>query len=222
MAIGVLVDLEGPKIRVGPLRNAEPIFLSRGEPIVIVCEPGFIGRKAEDGAPVRIGTRYLRLAHDAKPGERVLLDDGMIELKVGRVDGKEIHARVVHGGLLSSTRGLTSPALKVSTSALSDKDRGDLEVALAAGVDFVAISFVRKADDVRRLKAIIESRGGDVRVIARYRAPGGGRRHRFHPRGGRRDHGRARGHGRRTGLRGRAGRPEDAHPQGHSNTQLNE
>ncbi|MCC6781966.1 MAG: pyruvate kinase [Planctomycetes bacterium] len=171
VAIGVLVDLEGPKIRVGPLRNAEPIFLSRGEPIVIVCEPGFVGRKAEDGVPVRIGTRYLRLAHDVKPGERVLLDDGMIELKVGRVDGKEIHARVVHGGLLKQHKGINLPGTKVSTSALSEKDRGDLEVALAAGVDFVAISFVRKADDVRRLKAIIESRGGDVRVIAKIERP---------------------------------------------------
>ncbi|MBI5853125.1 MAG: pyruvate kinase [Planctomycetes bacterium] len=169
--VGVLVDLEGPKIRVGALRDAEPIFLPRGEPLVIVCEAGYVGRKAEDGQPIRIGTRYLRLAHDVRPGERVLLDDGMIELKVNRVDGREIHARVVHGGLLKQHKGINLPSTKVSTAPLSEKDRSDLDVALECGADFVAISFVRKAEDVRRLKAIIKARGADARVIAKIERP---------------------------------------------------
>lgn len=169
--VGILVDIEGPKLRVGRLLNAEPIFLARGEVLIISCDAHVIGRKAEGKEPARIGTRYVRLASDVRPGERILLDDGMIELKVQRVEGRDIRTRVVHGGLLKQYKGINLPGTKVSTAALSDKDIADLGVAIEAEVDFVAISFVRSADDVRKLKGLIARRGADTRVIAKIERP---------------------------------------------------
>ena len=171
VAVGLLVDLEGPKLRVGPMRSAEPIFVSRGDTLVITCDPGFVGRKSESGEPARIGTRYLRLAKDVRPGERILLDDGMIELKVVRVDGRDVRTRVVHGGLIKQHKGINLPGTKVSSEALSAKDISDLKVAIEENVDFVAISFVRKADDVRKLKRLIGKQKADTRIIAKIERP---------------------------------------------------
>ena len=116
--VGILVDLQGPKIRVGSFRHAEPIFLVRGQRLLIDCTPGVIGEAAQDGDVTRIGTRYEGLAGDVRPGERILLDDGMIELKVLEVDGTEILTRVVHGGLLKQHKGINLPGSAVSMSAL--------------------------------------------------------------------------------------------------------
>ncbi|MDA0374255.1 MAG: pyruvate kinase [Planctomycetota bacterium] len=169
--VGILVDLQGPKIRVGSFRHAEPIFLVRGQRLLIDCTPGVIGEAAQDGEVTRIGTRYEGLAGDVRPGERILLDDGMIELKVLEVDGTEILTRVVHGGLLKQHKGINLPGSAVSMSALSDKDRGDLEVAVEEGADYVALSFVRKPDEVVELKGLIAKRGSDIRVIAKIERP---------------------------------------------------
>ena len=98
-AIGILADLQGPKIRVGRLRNAEPIYLKRGAEVTIDVTPGVVGELLADGS-VRIGTGYRGLADDVRVGERVLLDDGNLEVRVHRVDGPRIHARVVYGGML--------------------------------------------------------------------------------------------------------------------------
>jgi pyruvate kinase len=169
--VGILVDLEGPKLRVGPLHDAEPIFVTRGEPLIIHCEPHFIGRKATGKQPTSIGTRYLNLSRDAKPGERILLDDGMIELKVLAVDGRLVRTKVVHGGLLKQYKGINLPGTEVSMAALSAKDRADLELAIDEDVDFVAISFVRRAEDVRQLKQLIGKRKSDIRVVAKIERP---------------------------------------------------
>ncbi len=171
VSIGILVDLQGPKIRVGPFLNAEPIWLKRGEDLVISTKPDVVGQAAEAGQTTRIGTGYPRLAKDVRTGERVLLDDGIIELRVLRVEGTEIHTRVVYGGLLKQFKGINLPGSKVSAESLSAKDLADLEVVLRAGVDFVALSFVREADDVVRLKKRIAELGGDVQVIAKIERP---------------------------------------------------
>ncbi|MCB1934290.1 MAG: pyruvate kinase, partial [Candidatus Accumulibacter sp.] len=94
-AIGILADLQGPKIRVGKLKDAEPIYLKRGMDVVIDCTPGVVGHARADGSVV-IGTGYERLAKDVTKGERILLDDGNLELKTLRVDGPRIQARVVY------------------------------------------------------------------------------------------------------------------------------
>lgn len=169
-AVGILADLQGPKIRVGRLRNAEPIYVRRGSALVIDCTPGVIGEQVRDGQ-VRIGTGYRALARDVRPGDRILLDDGNLELRALRVDGPTIHARVVHGGLLHQFKGINLPGGNVSADCLSSKDRRDLRCVLACGVDFVALSFVREAADVIALRRLIERAGADAQIIAKIERP---------------------------------------------------
>ncbi|MCB9877099.1 MAG: pyruvate kinase [Planctomycetes bacterium] len=169
-AIGILADLQGPKIRVGKLKDAEPIYLKRGMDVVIDCTPGVVGHARADGSVV-IGTGYERLAKDVTKGERILLDDGNLELKTLRVDGPRIQARVVYGGMLIQFKGINLPGTEVSASCLSKKDLEDLGCVLAHGVDFVALSFVRRASDVVELRKHIQKRKGDAQVIAKIERP---------------------------------------------------
>lgn len=169
-AVGILADLQGPKIRVGKLKNAEPVYLKRGMRVVIDCTPDVVGGAREDGS-VEIGTGYERLAKDVGLGERILLDDGNLELKVQAVDGHRITTKVVYGGVLIQSKGINLPGTKVSASCLSKKDLADLKVALEAEVDFVALSFVREASDVHELRRHIERRKGEVAIIAKIERP---------------------------------------------------
>ena len=169
-AIGILADLQGPKMRVGKLKDAEPIYLKRGASIVIDVTPGVVGHVRDDGV-VYIGTGYERLADDVSPGERILLDDGNLELKVQRIEGPQIHARVVYGGMLIQSKGINLPGTKVSASCLSKKDLADLACALENDVDFVALSFVREASDVEELRKHVRRRKGDVQIIAKIERP---------------------------------------------------
>jgi pyruvate kinase len=164
--LGVLVDLQGPKIRLGPFANAEPIWIERGDQLVISVEPGVVG-KAERGHATRVGCGYRGLSKDVRAGERILLDDGYMELRVLAVNGSEVVTRVVHGGLLKQHKGVNLPGTEVTATTMSPKDVADLECALAAGADFVALSFVRGPDDVRRLQSRIHARGSDALVIAK-------------------------------------------------------
>ncbi len=170
-SVGVLVDLQGPKIRVGSFKDAEPIFLQRGKELVISCEPGVLGQIPPEGQPIRIGTRYPGLAEDVRAGERILLDDGNIELRVQSVEGKEIRTRVVYGGLLKQHKGINLPGTAVSAASLAEKDIGDLDAALDLGVDFIAVSFVREPEDIKRVKARIEAHRHSADVIAKIERP---------------------------------------------------
>jgi pyruvate kinase len=169
-AVGILADLQGPKIRVGRLRNAEPIYLKRGSKLMIDVTPGVVGEMLGQGA-VRIGTGYKGLADDVRPGERVLLDDGNLELRVTKVEGPTIHTRVVYGGMLHQFKGINLPGSAVSAACLSSKDLADLRCVLKHGVDFVALSFVRTAQDVLDLRKHIEKQGGDTQIIAKIERP---------------------------------------------------
>ncbi len=169
-AVGILADLQGPKIRVGKLKNAEPVYLKRGMRVVIDCTPGVVGEAKEDGS-VEIGTGYERLAKDVGVGERILLDDGNLELKVQTVEGQRITTKVIYGGVLIQSKGINLPGTRVSASCLSKKDLADLSVALEAEVDFVALSFVREASDVIELRKHIERRKGDAAIIAKIERP---------------------------------------------------
>jgi pyruvate kinase len=169
-AVGILADLQGPKIRVGKLKNAEPIYLRRGAEIVIDVTPGVVGEVKADGRIV-VGTIYRGLAKDVRAGERILLDDGNLELKVKSVDGVAIHCKVVYGGMLHQFKGINLPGSKVSASCLSSKDLADLVCAIENGVDFVALSFVREAADVVQLRRHVEKHKGDVAIIAKIERP---------------------------------------------------
>ena len=169
-AVGILADLQGPKIRVGKLKNAEPIYLKRGDTVIIDVTPDTIGEVQQDGV-IRIGTGYEQLAKDVSKGERVLLDDGNLELKVTNVEGPCIYTRVVYGGMLIQSKGINLPGTSVSASCLSKKDLADLTCVLKNEVDFVALSFVREASDVVELRRHVKNRGGDVHIIAKIERP---------------------------------------------------
>jgi pyruvate kinase len=169
-AVGVIADLQGPKIRVGRLRNAEPIYLKRGSELLFDVTPGVVGEAVRDGL-VRVGTGYRGLADDVRTGERILLDDGNLEVRVLRVAGASIHTRVVYGGMLHQFKGINLPGSAVSAACLSKKDLDDLRCVLANDVDFVALSFVRTAQDVLELRRHIDRSGSDAHIIAKIERP---------------------------------------------------
>ena len=155
--IALIGDLQGPKLRIGAL--AEPIMLTRGETITICAED-----LATDGelpiAPAVIGDVL-------QPGHDVLIDDGLVRLRVDSVDRGRAHCAVVIGGRITSHKGVNLPGVPLPIPSLTPKDLIDLEFALELGVDYVALSFVRSAVDVRELKELIEKTGAHAHVIAK-------------------------------------------------------
>ena len=159
--IALLQDLSGPKIRTGRLKDDEPALLRKGEKVTITTDEKI------EGTARLISTTYKALPRDVSPGDRILLDDGNLELRVIRVSGPEVECEVVDGGWLKSKKGMNLPGVKLSTPALTEKDRRDLAFGVANGVDYVALSFVRQAADVIECKGLIRSLGGTCPVIAK-------------------------------------------------------
>jgi pyruvate kinase len=160
---GILADLQGPKIRTGKMAG-EGMTLTRGQEVVITTDDVL-------GANGIIPTIYRSLPHDVCPGSRILLDDGLLELKVVGVDGERVRCQVVTGGLLKNNKGINLPGVNVSAPCLTAKDLVDLDFALDAEVDFVALSFVRTAEDIEEIKQIIHDKGKDTPVVAKIEKP---------------------------------------------------
>lgn len=158
--VPILVDLCGPKIRVGDL--PEPIQLERGSTVVIAHE--------DDAQPGDIPTSYAGFAGDVNPGERVLLDDGLLELRGIEVEAGRVRLEVVQGGLLKSRKGINLPDVDVSAPSLTPKDLRDLEFGLEMGAEYISLSFVRRAADVRDLKERIRGRALVVSKIEKAQA----------------------------------------------------
>lgn len=150
--LAVLMDLQGPKIRVGNLPQ-EGFVLEVGKQVVFTND---LARSGEAKDKEKIPVTYLGLHHDVKPGSRMLLDDGLLEVRVTAVKNKDIQAEVVFGGILTSHKGLNLPETTVNIPAITEKDRKDLRFGIQQGVDFVALSFVRSAKDVRALRKMIQ------------------------------------------------------------------
>ena len=163
--VAVLADLQGPKIRTGRLKGGEPVELVPGNTLIITTDV------CPEGDVHRVGTTYPGLSKDQKPGDTVMIDDGKMRLRVESVEGHEITLRIEVGGLLKNSKGLNLPGANVSAPALSDKDREDLSWAIENGVDFIALSFVRTARDVRHVKSRIAEAGRSVPVIAKIERP---------------------------------------------------
>ena len=159
--VPVLMDLCGPKIRIGKLER-EPVFLHRGDTVVLTT-----------GMPDRgkITVNYPRLHEEVKRGETILLADGAFRLKVKDVRGRDIICEVVVGGPLTSHKGVNLPHSELSLPALTDKDREDVRFGVKEGVDLIALSFVRKAEDVLELKDLLEGLGSKIPVIAKVEKP---------------------------------------------------
>ena len=161
--IAVLADLCGPKIRVGRFVGGR-LDLTGGEHVVVTTRPVL-------GGPGLIPSQYAGLPRDVRPGDRILLDDGLIELRVESVLGDDVRCTVVNGGPLKDRKGMNLPNIPVSAPALTDKDRDDARFALELGVDFLALSFVRRPDDVEDLKKLIAAAGRSTPVIAKIEKP---------------------------------------------------
>ncbi len=160
-AIALLQDLSGPKIRTGRVRDPEGIELCDGARVTITTD------ESVEGTPPLISTTYDPLPRDVKRGDRILLDDGNLELRVLGASGITVECEVVHGGRLTSHKGMNLPGVRLSTPALTEKDRRDLGFGIANGVDYVALSFVRQPADVTEAKALVAAQGASVPVIAK-------------------------------------------------------
>jgi pyruvate kinase len=158
--VALLQDLSGPKIRTGKLRGGA-IELRDGARVAITID------ETIEGTPERISTTYDPLPRDVRRGDKILLDDGNLELRVLEAKAEEVACEVVHGGTLKSNKGMNLPGAKLSAPALTEKDQRDLAFGVQNGVDYVALSFVRQAADVEQCKALIRSHGGRTPVIAK-------------------------------------------------------
>jgi pyruvate kinase len=162
-AIGVLADLQGPKIRLGRFADRE-VEWPTGHSVVITSEPVL-------GTRDRVSCTYAKLPAEVEPGDRLLIDDGKVAVEVRSVSGADIHALVVEGGQVSDNKGVSVPNVAVSVPALSEKDAEDLRFALDLGVDLVALSFVRSPDDVTLVRAIMDEVGVRRPVLAKVEKP---------------------------------------------------
>ena len=147
-AIAILQDLQGPKIRTGTLEGGQPVLLADGARLTITTRDVV-------GNAETISTTYKQLPQDVKGGDRILLDDGLLELRVLGSDETEVQCLVVHGGVLKEHKGINLPGVAVSASALTEKDRNDLKFGVRHGVDYVALSFVRRPEDIVEARALI-------------------------------------------------------------------
>lgn len=162
-AVGILADLQGPKIRLGRF-NEGSTYWADGEIVRITVDD-------VEGTHDRVSTTYKNLADDARPGDRLLVDDGKVGLECIEVDGNDVVCRVIEGGPVSNNKGVSLPGMNISVPALSEKDIADLRFALKLGVDFIALSFVRSPSDVELVHAVMDEVGRRVPIIAKLEKP---------------------------------------------------
>ncbi|SNT35427.1 pyruvate kinase [Ekhidna lutea] len=161
--LATLQDLQGPKIRVGMVKD-NGVTIQDGQKLVISTED-------LEGTSERVSTVYKEIVSDVKAGDTILIDDGNLELKTISVSKNEVVTEVVHGGVLKSRKGINLPDTVVSAPCLTEKDLEDLQFGLEQNVDWVALSFVRKPDDIRELRSIIEKAGKKTKIVAKIEKP---------------------------------------------------
>jgi len=161
--IAILVDLQGPKIRLARFKDG-PHDLARGDIFTITTDE-------IEGTKERVGTTYKGLPGDCKAGDRILIDDGKVTVEVTAVKGNDVITKVIEPGTVSNNKGINLPGVAVSVPALSEKDMDDLRWGLHAGADFIALSFVRNADDIKDVHRIMDEEGIRVPVIAKIEKP---------------------------------------------------
>lgn len=158
--IASLLDTKGPEIRTGKLKDGKKVTLKEGDLYTLTTEEIV-------GDETRGYINYAGLAEDVKPGDRILIDDGLIELHVREVNGTDIVCRIENGGELGEKKGVNVPGVRVKLSALTDKDKEDIRFGVDAGFDFVAASFVRNADAIREIREILDEKGSAMQIIAK-------------------------------------------------------
>ncbi len=162
--VAILMDLQGPKIRTGKLVGGEKVLLEEGAPLTLTTQPIL-------GDAKRISTTYRNLPNDVRPSDRILIADGLFELRVESIAGPEVLCTVVHGGLLGEHKGINLPGVRVSAPSVTEKDLEDLDFALDLDADYIALSFVRKAEDILSIKRRIADKGKSTPVVAKIERP---------------------------------------------------
>ena len=162
--VGILLDLQGPKIRVGKLEGGKPVRLKRNKSFAITS-------RSVKGTSEMVSSTYRGLVTDVVKGDTILLDDGLIRLEVEKKREETVKCRVVNGGYLKENKGINLPGVKVSAPSLTEKDKRDVNFGIKNGVDFFALSFVRTAEDLKQIKAILKRQGADIPVIAKIEKP---------------------------------------------------
>ncbi len=162
--VALLMDLQGPKIRTGRMKDGSSVELLRGMPITITT-------RDVPGDAACVSTTYQHLPHDVKAGDAILIADGLIELRVNSVQPPDVQCEVVRGGLLGQHKGINLPGVRIAEPSLTAKDREDLEFGLSLGVDYVALSFVRSPEDLLGIRAVIDAAHSPARVIAKIERP---------------------------------------------------
>jgi len=157
--VTILQDLQGPKVRVGLFEKGS-IDLAQGEIVTVTIDDVL-------GKPGLIPSDFKELCRAASPGNRILLDDGLIELEVLEVEKTELKAKVIYGGILKNRKGMNLPGVNLPVEAMTTKDKEDLEFGLANGVDYVALSFVRHGKDIRQLREIIQNKKSPAKIVAK-------------------------------------------------------
>lgn len=161
--VAIMLDLQGPKIRTGLIKG--------GGFMVKAHDPFTITTRAVEGEPGIISTGYRGITQDLNPGDKILMDDGLIELKVQRKNKTELFCEVVTGGMVGEHKGINLPGITTGIDAVTEKDKKDLDFGLNMGIDFVAASFVRNAGDIQILKRILKKKGVNIPVIAKIEKP---------------------------------------------------
>lgn len=164
--LAILQDLQGPKIRVGNLPE-NGVELKPGESVI------FTSSQIEDSSK-KISVSYPNLHEDVKVGQKLLLDDGLLSVEVTKIEKQDVYCKILQGGTLKSHKGLNLPEVQTRISAITDKDKDDLQFGVRAGVDWIALSFVRTSDDVRELRRLLDqanSGGEPPRIIAKIEKP---------------------------------------------------
>ena len=162
--VAILLDLQGPKIRTGTLKGGESVELKKGKTIQITT-------KNIAGTSDIISTSYKNLAKDVKKGETILIDDGLIELRALSKEKDTVTCRIIDGGTLKEHKGVNLPGVNVTVPSLTDKDKKDLAFGIKAGVDYIALSFVRSAKDIKQVKSLLQKNHADIPVIAKIEKP---------------------------------------------------
>ncbi|MEI9967674.1 MAG: pyruvate kinase [Terracidiphilus sp.] len=160
----ILADLQGPKIRTALLKDHQPVLLKGGHKITITPRDVL-------GTASLVGTTFKTLAENVEQGSRILISDGLIELRVHEINGGDVVCDIINGGMLGESKGINLPGVLVRTPSLTEKDSEDLEFALKHGVDAIAVSFVRTAEDVSLVRNRIAAHGADTWIIAKLEKP---------------------------------------------------
>lgn len=158
--VAALLDTKGPEIRTGLLENHEKVHLEEGETLILTVEE-CVGTKE------KVFINYSGLNEDVKTGDHILIDDGLIDLEILRVDEKDIVCRIISGGLLGEKKGVNVPGVSIKLPALTEKDIEDIKFGIQEGFDFIAASFVRNAECIHQIRKILEEGNSDMCIIAK-------------------------------------------------------